>query len=78
VDQINFAPRVTSPVLMFNGQYDFFNPVETSQEPMFQLFGKDKRHVVFECGQLIPRNEVIKETLDWLDRYFAPARRREQ
>jgi hypothetical protein len=68
VDQINFAPRVTSPVLMLNGQYDFFNPVETSQEPMFQLFGKDKRHVVFECGQLIPRNEVIKETLDWLDR----------
>jgi eukaryotic-like serine/threonine-protein kinase len=53
---------------MLNGQYDFFNPVETSQEPMFQLFGKDKRHVVFECGQLIPRNEVIKETLDWLDR----------
>jgi formylglycine-generating enzyme required for sulfatase activity/predicted esterase len=80
-EQINFAPRVTSPVLMLNGRYDFFNPVETSQEPMFRLLGtpqRDKRFVVFECGHVIPRNEVIKETLDWLDRYLGPVKRKEQ
>ena len=34
-DPVNFAPRVTMPVLMLNGRFDFFFPTETSQEPMF-------------------------------------------
>ena len=76
-EQINFAPRVKIPVLMLNGRYDFVFPVEGSQLPMFRLFGtpeKDKRHVLFETGHSIPRNELIKHTLDWLDRYQGPAR----
>jgi eukaryotic-like serine/threonine-protein kinase len=75
VDQINFAPRVTIPVLMLNGRYDFFFPKETSQDSMFRLLGtpkEHKRHAVFECGHVIPRNEIIKETLSWLDRYLGP------
>lgn len=51
VDQINFVTRVTVPVLMLNGRYDFVLPVETAQRPMFALLGtpaKDKRHVIFE------------------------------
>lgn len=76
VEQLNFAPRVKTPVLMLNGQYDFVFPVETSQQPMFRLFGtppKDKQHVLFNTGHSIPRNELIKWTLDWLDRYLGPA-----
>jgi pimeloyl-ACP methyl ester carboxylesterase len=75
VDQINFAPRVKAPALMLNGRFDFIYPVESSQEPMFRLLGapKDrKRHVLYDTGHDIPRTEVIKETLDWLDRYLGP------
>jgi len=77
VDPINFAPRVKLPVLMLNGRSDFFYPVETAQEPLFRLLGtraEDKRHVVFESGHVLPRNEVIRETLDWLDRYLGPVK----
>ncbi len=60
------------PVLMVNGRYDFFFPTETSQRPMFLSLGtppKDKRHVVFEAGHVPPNDLMIKEILDWLDRY---------
>jgi eukaryotic-like serine/threonine-protein kinase len=75
VDQLHFAPRVKVPVLMLNGRFDFIFPVGTSQEPMFRLLGTPKEHkrrVVCETGHDIPRNEMIKETLDWLDRYLGP------
>jgi formylglycine-generating enzyme required for sulfatase activity/dienelactone hydrolase len=74
-EQINFAPRVTIPTLMLNGRYDSFLPLETSQIPMFRLLGTPeahKRHVVYDTGHFIPRNEKIKEILDWLDRYLGP------
>jgi eukaryotic-like serine/threonine-protein kinase len=72
VDEINFAPRVTVPVLMINGEYDYYFPLEASQNPMFNVLGtpkKDKRHAVFDAGHMPPHDEMIKETLDWLDRY---------
>jgi serine/threonine protein kinase/formylglycine-generating enzyme required for sulfatase activity/dienelactone hydrolase len=75
VDELNFAPHVTVPVLMLNGRFDFFCPVETSQEPMFRMLGtprEHKRRVVYGTGHNIPRAELIKETLDWLDRYLGP------
>src|SRR4030095_2097658 len=62
---VNFAPRVKVPVLMLNGRFDFFYPVETSQLPMFRLLGTPKEHkrrVVYETGHNIPRNERIRET----------------
>ena len=31
-----------------------------------------KRHVVFDASHFPPRHEMIKETLDWLDRYLEP------
>ena len=72
VDQINFAPRVRIPVLMLNGRFDFFFPVDTSQHADV----RDARHA--EGAEAPPalrhrprhsRLEMIKETLDWLDRY---------
>lgn len=76
VDTINFASRVKQPVLMLNGRYDFFFPVESSQEPFYRLLGsrKDqKKHIIYETGHNIPRNELIKETLNWLDLHLGPA-----
>lgn len=75
VDELNFAPHVTVPVLMLNGRFDLFFAVETSQDPMFRMLGtprEHKRRVVYETGHNIPRHELIKETLDWLDRYLGP------
>ena len=77
IDPINFAPRATVPVLMINGKYDFDTPLNTLQIPLFRLLGtspKDKRHVLFDAGHVPPRNEVIKETLDWLDHYLGPVK----
>ena len=77
VDPINFAPRVTIPVLMINGKYDFDTPLNTCQKPLFRRLGspaKDKRNVLFDTGHVPPRNEMIKETLDWLDHYLGPAK----
>ncbi len=75
VDTFNFASRVKQPVLMLNGRYDFY-PVESTQEPFYQLLGsrKDqKKHLLYDTGHNIPRNELIKETLNWLDQYLGPA-----
>jgi dienelactone hydrolase len=79
VDPFQFASRVTVPVLMLNGRDDFVRPVETSQLPLLRLLGardKDKRHVLFDSGHAPPRIPVIKEVLDWLDRYLGPVKSR--
>jgi serine/threonine protein kinase/predicted esterase len=78
VDQINFVSRVKIPTLMLNGRHDFFLPIETSQLPAFHYLGtpdKDKRQVIYETGHNIPRNEMIREVLDWLDHYLGPVAR---
>jgi len=75
VDQINYLPRVTQPVLMLNGEYDSFVPLETAQKPMFRLLGTppdDKKMIVYPSGHIVPRVEFMKETLTWLDRYLGP------
>jgi len=75
VDTINYIGRVRQPVLMINGQYDYFFPVETSQRPMFELFGtppEDKEWKIYPGTHSAPTAEVIKETLAWLDRYLGP------
>jgi dipeptidyl aminopeptidase/acylaminoacyl peptidase len=74
VDQFNFAPHVTIPVLMLNGHYDFLEPVETSQRPMFEAFGTPldrKRHIIFESGHaVIAVQPMVKEILDWFDTHL--------
>ncbi|MEP6800635.1 MAG: protein kinase [Acidobacteriota bacterium] len=76
VDPVNFAPRVRLPVLLITGRYDFSAPYETAQAPLFRLLGtpeKDKRHHVHEGGHIPTQMQpIIKEILDWLDRYLGP------
>jgi dienelactone hydrolase len=77
VDPFNFAPRARQPTLMINGRYDFFFPVETSQVPLFRLMGaptQDKRQIIAEGGHAPPADLVVKETVDWLDRYLGSVR----
>jgi predicted esterase len=78
-EAVHFLPRVTVPTLLINGRHDFYYPHDTSQRPMFELLGPapaDKRHVVFEGGHtLTDRPAVMREVLDWLDRYLGPVSR---
>ena len=75
VDIINFMPRVSQPVLMLSGRYDFIFPEQRSQLPFFATLGTSaerKRRVAYDTGHNVPQAEMIKETLDWLDRYLGP------
>ena len=75
VDPIHFLPRISIPVLMLNGKYDYVFPMETSQGPFFELLGtpkEDKRWIVYDGGHYVPKVVLAKETLDWLDRYLGP------
>jgi dienelactone hydrolase len=75
VDPLNFAPRSRVPVLMLNGRYDFSFTLEGSQLPLLRLLGaadKDKRHVLYDTGHDVPAAPMIKEALEWLDRYLGP------
>jgi eukaryotic-like serine/threonine-protein kinase len=76
-DAINFAPRVTIPVLQLSGRYDYNFPDETSSTPFFETLGTPsdrKRRVLYDTGHNLPQNEAIRETLDWFDRYLGPRR----
>jgi formylglycine-generating enzyme required for sulfatase activity/predicted esterase len=76
IDIVNFAPRTQVPTLMINGKDDFLCPVETAQQSFFELLGapsEDKRHALLDGGHLPPdRHAIIREVLDWLDRYLGP------
>ena len=75
-DPFNFAPRVTVPVLMLNGIEDAIFPLETSQEPMFELLGSElKSHRTWTAGHALRathRSQVTRETLAWLDTHLGP------
>ena len=77
IDEINFAPRVRTPVLMLNGRDDFTFPIETAQVPMFKLLGTpeaDKRHTLYDGGHVFPFARIMKDSLEWLDRYLGPVK----
>jgi pimeloyl-ACP methyl ester carboxylesterase len=77
VEVFNYLPRVKQPVLMLNGKYDFFFPLETSQRPFFDALGtppEKKKWIVYEGGHDVPRTELIAETLRWLDTHLGPVR----
>jgi dienelactone hydrolase len=76
-DPFNYAPSVRIPVLMLNGRYDHYFPLETAQRPLFEGLGtrdEDKKWVVYDGGHFVPRDQLAKETLAWLDRSLGAVR----
>lgn len=74
-DMINYVTRVKIPVLMLNGKYDNVFPLEKAVKPFFNLLGtpeKDKRLCIYETDHFVPKSEMIKETLNFLDKYWGP------
>jgi len=77
VDPFNYVSRVRVPVLMANGRYDFFFPIETSQIPLYRLLGTPpdrKRHVVYDGSHFVPRAMLVPEVVNWLDRWLGPVK----
>jgi formylglycine-generating enzyme required for sulfatase activity len=77
VEPAVFAPRVSAPVLMLNGDLDFIFPVETGQKPLYDLLGteaEDKNWLTYEkVGHEIPprvADDFMIETLAWLEKYL--------
>lgn len=74
-DPFNFLPRVKIPVLMLNGEYDFYFPVESSQRPLFENLGTPKEHKLwklYDRSHQVPRTELAKESIAWMNKYFGP------
>jgi hypothetical protein len=72
---LNYVPRVRTPTLMINGRHDMMLSLENGIRPMFDLLGTpeaDKELRLFETDHIPPRNEFIRGTLEWLDRYLGP------
>ena len=77
VQPANFAPHVKVPVLLVNGREDFSNSLE-AQRRYLELMGtppEQKRHAVLEGGHApADIRGLIREVLDWLDKYLGPVR----
>jgi formylglycine-generating enzyme required for sulfatase activity len=71
-DGVIYADRLTTPTLMLNGEQDYLVPL-TAQEALFNGLGAsedDKKYVVFNAGHWpLPRNQMVNEILNWLDKY---------
>jgi dienelactone hydrolase/tRNA A-37 threonylcarbamoyl transferase component Bud32 len=77
IDRMTFIGRVRVPTLMLNGRYDTLYSFEETIKPMFDLLGTPAAHkkmLVYDTDHIPPRNEYIKETLAWLDKYLGPVR----
>jgi predicted esterase len=79
IHPVHFAPRSATPTLMINGRDDFIMPYELSQQPFFAMLGAPndgKRHARLAGGHIpTHRLEIIRELLDWLDRYLGAVQR---
>lgn len=77
VNEINYVGRVKVPTLMLNGKYDLTFPYDLTVKPMFDLLGTpaDKKELkLYDRDHSVAGDEVIKETLVWLDRYLGPVK----
>jgi formylglycine-generating enzyme required for sulfatase activity/DNA-binding winged helix-turn-helix (wHTH) protein/dienelactone hydrolase len=74
IDLINYAPRITVPMLMLSGRYDHIYPYEQSQKRTFELLGTraaDKKQIEYDTGHFtLPPNRVAADVTDWFDRYL--------
>ncbi len=75
ISATHYLPRVTVPVLQFNGRYDADFRYEEHARPFFERLATpraDKKHKVEPTGHFVPQPIYIGETLNWLDKYLGP------
>ena len=62
------------PTLMVAGKQDFARPVETSSGRLrpARSAPDQKRLALIEGGHIPRQQDIIREILDWLERYLGP------
>ena len=66
---------------MLNGKYDYTFPFDNNVKPFYEFLGtpeKDKRLISYETDHYVPKNEMIKEVLNWCDIYLGPVKYKNQ
>jgi dienelactone hydrolase len=74
IEQVNFIGRVTQPILMLNGKYDYLVP-EILPSSFFEMLGTPEEHkklIFYPSDHSIPRAARIRDSLAWLDKYLGP------
>jgi dienelactone hydrolase len=75
----NWARRVSIPIQMDNGRFDY-GSVEEYQVPLFKALATPpdkKRHLIWNSDHGISgfEKEVISKNLEWYDKYLGPVRK---
>jgi formylglycine-generating enzyme required for sulfatase activity/dienelactone hydrolase len=76
-DSVHYLPRIKTPVLMLNGEYDHIFPRAESQDPMFRFLGtpaEHKKHLLFKESHGAIQPERIQEAVNWFDTYLGPVK----
>jgi predicted esterase len=71
---LHALPRVDVPLLLLSGEFDSTASLENARR-YYELIGTaepNKRHVITPGGHFVPRDVLIRESLDWLDGYLGP------
>jgi dienelactone hydrolase len=77
--QITYIPRVKIPTMMLNGRYDLTLDYTTQVKPFFDLLETpegDKENKLSDSDHFIPRNDVIRESIQWFNKYLGPVERK--
>ncbi|NBB92306.1 MAG: SUMF1/EgtB/PvdO family nonheme iron enzyme [Gammaproteobacteria bacterium] len=76
IQQVDYLPRVTLPVLFVTGRNDLSVSYETAQRPFFEQLGTpdaQKTHVALDWGHLPPGySELTRLMIEWTDRWLGP------
>jgi hypothetical protein len=75
VDPFNYVSRVKIPTLILSGEFDVIFPYDLAVKPMYDLLGTPEEHKLtkkFLSDHNIPKNDLIRESLKWLDKYLGP------
>ena len=73
-DQIDYVPHIKIPMLLLGGRYDPDYVME-QQKAFYDFLGtpeSNKKWIIYESTHWIPREDLINESLSWLDKYFGP------
>ena len=76
-DQIDYVPHIKIPMLLLGGRYDPDFVIE-QQQAFYDFLGtpeSDKKWIIYESTHWIPREDLINESLTWLDKYFGPTKK---
>lgn len=75
-DPVNALPRVNVPVLLLSGEFDS-TATPPAARRFFELIGTpepDKKQVVAPGAHFVERDVLVRETLNWLNKYLGPVR----